>query len=164
MFQDYSKRALQIVFEARFKAGQRGSDGVDVGDLLFAFVMEDQDRFRELILQQHPEAAVYFEPESHPPFLSPDVASHLLVSLEGVLPHSVPVATSVDLPITPDLQVVFEYAETLRNETGHSKIEPLHLLAGVLHAGSGIVIDELQKAGITYDSVMSKLQKGTNEE
>src|SRR5215469_317738 len=105
MFQDYSKRALQIVFEARFKAGQRGSDAVDVGDLLFAFVMEeDQDRFRELILQQHPEASVFIEPESHSPFLSPDVASHLLVSLESVLPHSVPVATSVDLPITPDLR------------------------------------------------------------
>ena len=59
----------------------------------------------------------------------------------------------MDLPITPDLQVVFEYAETLRNETGHSKVEPLHLLVAVLHAGSGIAIDELQKARITYDSV-----------
>src|SRR5215469_8247036 len=158
MFQDYSKRALQIVFEARFKAGQRGSDAMDVGDLLFAFVMEDQDRFRELILQRYPEAAVYFEPESHSPFLSPDVASHLLVSLESVFPHSVPVAKSVGLPITPDLRSVFEYAETLRNETDHSKIEPLHLLAAVLHAGSGILVDELQKARITYDSVMRKLQ------
>ena len=55
MFQDYSKRALQIVFEARFKAGQRGSDAVDVGDLLFALLREDQDRFRELILQKRPE-------------------------------------------------------------------------------------------------------------
>jgi ATP-dependent Clp protease ATP-binding subunit ClpA len=86
------------------------------------------------------------------------------MSLESVLPHSIPVATSVDLPITPDLQVVFEYTETLRNETGHSKIEPLHLFAGVLHAGSGIVIDELQKAGITYDSAMRKLQSETGEE
>ena len=57
MFQDYSKRALQIVFEARFKAGQRGSDAVDVGDLLFALLREDQDRFRELILQKRPEAS-----------------------------------------------------------------------------------------------------------
>jgi len=104
------------------------------------------------------------EPESHPSFLSPDVASHLLVSLESVLPHSIPVATSVELPITPDLRVVFEYTQTLCNETGHSKIEPLHLFAGALHAGSAIVIDELQKAGIPYDSVMSKLRKGTNEE
>jgi len=124
MFQDYSKRALQIVFEARFKAGQRGSDAVDVGDLLFAFVMEDQDRFKELILQQHPEASVFIEPESHSPFLSPDVASHLLVSLESVLPQSGPVATSVDLPITPDLRVVFEYAAIFAMKRVTAKLNP----------------------------------------
>ena len=49
-------------------AWQRGSDALDVGDLLFGFVMEDQNRFRELTLRQHPEASgPIFELESHPP-------------------------------------------------------------------------------------------------
>jgi len=164
MFQDYSKRALQIVFEARFKAGQRGSDAVDVGDLLFAFVMEDQDRFRELILQQHPEAAVYFEPESPPPssrqMWRRTCWSVLRVSfLARFLSQQAWTCQSL---LTFESYLSMRRLFAMKRIT--AKFEPLHLFAGVLHAGSGIVIDELQKAGITYDSVMSKLRKGTNEE
>jgi len=41
MFQHYSMRALRVVFAARFKAGERGSDALDVGDLVAALVVED---------------------------------------------------------------------------------------------------------------------------
>ena len=161
MFQHYSRRALQVIFATRVKAGLRGADALDVGDLLFAFVTEDQSRFGELMSQLHPGDGPISGLEAHKSFLPADLASRLLQSLESVLPHSTPVPTTQDLPITQELQSVFEHAEALRNESGYTQVEPLHLLAGIIQKGSGIVTADLQKLGITHESVINALQNQT---
>ena len=104
MFEHYSKPALEVVFTARFKAGERGSDAMDVGDLLVALVIEDQGRMREILSQDLPENAVFDGVyPSHPAFVEPQTATRLLLNVEALLMHSTPVPTHKDLPITAGL-------------------------------------------------------------
>jgi hypothetical protein len=42
MFDDFSSRSKQIVFAARFKAGERGASMIDTDDFLVGLVLEDQ--------------------------------------------------------------------------------------------------------------------------
>ena len=49
MLENFSIRARHVIFGTRTKAGRRGAEALDVGDLLFAIVLEDQDMTRELI-------------------------------------------------------------------------------------------------------------------
>jgi hypothetical protein len=61
MFDHYSKQALQLVFAARKKAGLRGSDALEVGDLVVAFILEDQGKIADLM------GGNVFGLDSHPP-------------------------------------------------------------------------------------------------
>ena len=42
MFDNFSTRARQLVFAARFKAGERGAAVVDTDDFFVGLVLEDQ--------------------------------------------------------------------------------------------------------------------------
>ena len=42
MIDDFSMRAKQIVFAARFSAGERGANVINVEDFLLGLVLEDQ--------------------------------------------------------------------------------------------------------------------------
>jgi len=83
-----------------------------------------------------------------------------------ILTHSASVSTRGDLPVTAGLQTVFKVAEEIKEELGHERIEPLHLMAGIIREESGLLSNELQAVGITQDSVMAKLRedpRGTGE-
>ena len=82
-----------------------------------------------------------------------------MLIVENNLLHSTTVPTSVDLPLSVELQAVFTFAEELRKELGHERIEPLHLLAGVFQEKSGAFSDQSREAGITEDSVIAKLRE-----
>jgi hypothetical protein len=42
MLDAFSTRARQVVFAARFKAGERGAEAISVDDFLLGLVLEDQ--------------------------------------------------------------------------------------------------------------------------
>jgi hypothetical protein len=171
MFEQYSKRTLEVIFAARFKAGERGSGDIDVGDLVVGLVLEDQGKMGDLLMGdlvslELPQSGVVIGLDAHPPFIPPEAAARLLLSVDNSFTHSTPVSTSVDLPVTAGLQAVFKIAEEIREELGHKRIEPLHLMAGILREESGLFSNELQAVGITQDLVMAKLHedaRGTGE-
>ena len=49
MFDSFSKRATEVVFAARFKAGERGANMIDIDDLLVGLVLEDQGTLQKAI-------------------------------------------------------------------------------------------------------------------
>ena len=159
MFEHYSKRALQVIFAARFKAGERGSDAIDVGDLVVGFVLEDQGKMGDVLSFPSPSGVVVDRLAAHSPFIQPEAANRLLLSVENNLTHSTTVPTSVDLPLSVELQGVFTFAEELRKELVHERMEPLHLLAGVFQEKSGVFSDQFREAGITQDLVIAKLRE-----
>jgi hypothetical protein len=153
MFDHYSIHAKQVVFVARMKAGRRGANALDVGDLVVAFVIEDQGRMADLMGRD------IHGPHSHPPFLQPEAASLLLAFVEPSLSQSTPVPDSLDLPISADLEAVLALAEKVRSDFDHPQTEPLHLLAAVFrHQKPDAIILQLAKAGITQDAVDAALR------
>jgi ATP-dependent Clp protease ATP-binding subunit ClpA len=159
VFDHYSKGALRVIFAARYKAGERGSDAIDVGDLVVGLVLEDQGKMGEVLSLPSPSGVAIDGLDAHAPFIQPEAATRLLLSVENNLTHSRTVPTSVDLPLSVELQAVFTFAEELRTELVHERMEPLHLLAGVFQEKSGVFSDQFREAGITQDSVIAKLRE-----
>jgi hypothetical protein len=156
MFDHYSMRALRVIFAARYKAGERGSDAIDCGDLVVGLVLEDQGKMGDVLSLSSPSGVVIDGLDAHSPFIPPEAATRLLLSVENNLTHSTAVPTSVDLPLSLELQAVFTFAEELRKELVHERMEPLHLLAGVFQEKSGVFSDQFREAGITQDLVIAR--------
>ena len=64
MFDDFSTRARQLVFAARFKAGERGAAVVDTDDLLLGLVLEDQGLLLKSLFPDVKEKCVRGEEEA----------------------------------------------------------------------------------------------------
>ena len=159
MFDLYSMRAIRVIFAARYKAGERGSDVIDVGDLVVGLVLEDQGKMGDVLFQPSPGDVVIDELDAHPPFIQPEAAARLLLTVDNIITHSTHASTRGDLPVAAGLQALFKVAEEIREELGHERIEPLHLMAGVIREESGLFPNELQAVGITQDLVMAKLRE-----
>jgi len=89
----FSISAMQTLFAARFKAGQRGANVIDVGDLLFGIVLEDQGMMENLLSNMHgaQDSVHVLHFPSHSPFFPPAMASDILTRIESLLPPSEPI-------------------------------------------------------------------------
>ena len=160
MLDNYSPRSKEVIFGTRLKVGRRGADAMDVGDLLSAIMLEDQNMTRELFGYEGEGPigrVVGLEP--HTPFFSASSASDLLANLEALLSRSNPIPDSTDMTITADLRRIFQSAESRRQEFHHKQVEPLHLLGAILELPSRPEVDLLRRAGITEESVRAKLKE-----
>lgn len=160
MLDNYSLRAKQVIFGTRLKAGRRGADALDVGDLLSAITLEDQNMTRELMCHDGDvRIGRVAGLEPHTPFFAASLASNLLVGLESLLLRATPIPDSTDMTITADLRRIFQSAEIHQQEFHHKQVEPLHLLLAVLELASRPEVDLLRRAGITEESVRVKLKE-----
>ena len=66
----FSSRAIQVVFAARYKAGQRGANMIEVGDLLLGMILEDQGMMENLLtdMREGQGPASVLPRPSHNPF------------------------------------------------------------------------------------------------
>jgi hypothetical protein len=162
MLQNYSQRAGLVLFFARGRAGSEGSRKVEVKHLLGAIVMEDQGvKNVETTLERVPVAGTIkgrgLESRSKP-FFRPDVASELLVRLDAVASHAEPVATSLDLPVSAELEQILTAAEALRRDRQAHKVEPLDLLSAALADRSNRAAQLFLEAGITREMVLDTIK------
>jgi hypothetical protein len=155
----FSMRAIQVVFAARYKAGQRGANIIEVGDLLLGLVLEDKGMMGNLVSSMHegkrPTSVLPLP--SHSPFFSPQAADELLTRIENLLPQSQPIGHTIEVPLSADLERAFDAAKEVQDAFHHKQIEPLHLLAGVLTESSQLV-KPLQELGITKELVLQRLK------
>ena len=156
----FSIPAMQTLFAARFKAGQRGANVIDVGDLVFGIVLEDQGMVGNLLsnMQGAQEFIHVLPSPSHSPFFPPATAGDILTRIENLLPQSEPYTHTLEVPLSPDLERSFDGAKDVRNMFHHNQIEPLHLLAAVLSQESSQHVKLLREAGITREMVMERLR------
>src|SRR5512144_650914 len=114
MFDNYSQRALQVLFASRAKAGQRGAETLETCDLLAAIALEDQHKAETALLGESDfdtlSGDTYYVAirEYHPCFFSAKQSSDVLQALDSIAPHSTPCALSEDLSVSDELQLVFE--------------------------------------------------------
>jgi hypothetical protein len=128
--------------------------------------MEDQGmmgRLLSIVPEEHePNRILAASP--HIPFFPAETVGQLLTKIENLLPQSEPIAQTVDVPLSPELQRVFEGAEDLRNMFHHEQIKPLHLLAAVLTDESSQYAKLLQGVAIKKEEVLKKLRLKLDEE
>ncbi|HEX5243488.1 MAG TPA: Clp protease N-terminal domain-containing protein, partial [Tepidisphaeraceae bacterium] len=136
----------------------RGADVLDVGDLVSAIIVEDQDMLGALV-HEGAQIGQVMGLEPHTPFFSQPLAANLLASVEKLLPRSNPIPDSADMTITADFGNILEAAEEQRQRSHHQQVEPLHLLAALLELPLRPEIDVLKDAGITEELVQAKLKE-----
>jgi ATP-dependent Clp protease ATP-binding subunit ClpA len=153
MFDVFSARARQIISAARFKAGERGANTIDVNDFLVGLILGDQCLLTNVMSKLLGEPVAFAESaESHILFIPPKTAQNLPASMEKLLPLSNPVAPATSASISPALMRVFDSAKDLQRQLRRrSHIEPLHLLAAILTEESSDGVKLLQGYGITRE-------------
>ena len=158
MIDAFSMRAKQIVFAARFRAGERGANLIDVEDFLLGLVLEDQEMLgKNLFSKLHDgHGTVLDRAPSHVPFFSQEEAKNLVTSIEALQTQSKPIG-----PLSPALERAFGSAKDFQVHFHHSQIEPLHLLAGILTEESSQGVTLLQEFGITREKVLQQLRSAT---
>ena len=163
MLDSFSMRARQVVFVARFKAGERGAETIGTEDFLVALILEDQGMMAQTILQKTHEGqgSVVNQAPSHIPFFPSKAAQDLLAKLEGSLARSEPVALTAEVPLSPSLKRVFDSAKALQTRFQDIEIGPLHLLAAILTEESSQGVKLLRDSGITQETVLLKLGGAT---
>jgi len=159
MFDNFSTRARQIVFAARFKAGERGAAVVDTDDFLIGLVLEDQGLLLKGLFPDVEENAFVKQGQPHVPFFSRELAEDLLIKLEKSLPRSQPVPETTEIPLSSSLERVFDLAKELPPQFRHSHMEPLHFLAAILKEDSSEGAKLLQRSGVTLENVLSELSR-----
>jgi hypothetical protein len=85
VFDAFSVRARQIVFAARFKAGERGAASIEVEDLLLGLILEDQGMLGERLFPTlHIQASLpVIENPSHGRVFTEEIAKHLVLEIES---------------------------------------------------------------------------------
>jgi len=164
MFDSFSLRSRQIVFAARFKAGERGANMIDIDDLLVGLVLEDQGMLEKGMFGKLHEGTVHLVNQAplHIPFFLPEIANDFLAKIEGILPRSQSVGLSTDIPLSSAIVHAFNSAKDIQARFQHSQIEPLHILAALLTEESSQGVKLLHGSGITQETVLLKLG-GPNE-
>ena len=159
MLDAFSLRSRQIVFAARFKAGERGASMIDIDDLLVGLVLEDQGMLEKGLFSKLHEGAGHFVNQAplHTSFFCPEMANNFLAKIEGILPRSQSVDLSTEIPLSPALEQTFNSAKDIQTRFQHSQIEPLHLLAALLIEESSQGVKLLHGSGITQENVLLKL-------
>ncbi len=157
MFERYSLRARQLIFLARYEAGRRGAQQIDIDDFLWAFVLEDQGHAVEF-----PEfGRMHSQDTTHKPFLSGDLAAKLQDQIKQVLARSTPPrATSDDMAMSSGLKRVLGNAAELAKSLEHKVIQPLHILAAAV-GGDAVSpgVEAVRDSGVTQDAVLRAIEE-----
>lgn len=159
MIDAFSTRAKQIVFAARFKAGARGASLIEVEDFLVELVLEDQGMLGQTVFSKLHDGrgTLLNNSPSHIPFFPEEVAKHLVIRIDELLPQIKPVGLSIEIPLSSGLERVFASAKAFQAQFPQGRIEPLHLLAAILTEESSHCAKLLQEFGITSEKVMEGL-------
>lgn len=161
MFDSFSMRARQVVFAARFKAGERGAKMIDTDDFLVGLILEDQGTLTKTVFSElhKGQGAFVNQVPSHIPFIPSKRAEDLLANIERLLPQSEPVALTAEIPLSPSLKRVFDSAKAIQARLQHREIEPLHLLAAIFTEESSRGAKLLHDSGITQEKVLLRLSE-----
>lgn len=155
----YSQRARDVLYLARLKACRRGSASIETEDFLAALVIEDQGLLPEAVASMgidlpHPRGR-------HRPFLSRDVANHLLARTEALCGRSEPLPPGSEVIMSGPVKRVLAAASQLCGERGESELQPLHFLAAISAAEVTASAKILDEAGISRERVLEAIQGAT---
>ena len=183
-FGNLSERAGMVILTAIREAQQRGTNTMDVNDLIVALIIEDQEPHAALLFGEIApgfpdlvpgEMRRHTSVTEHKPFLSPRIAIGVLVKMNGILPRSNSLPSTTELQTSDALDRVLNAARELPaqlnqgdvlvrnsgiNPPGmYQAVVPLDLLAAALREPcEGTKL--LQAAGVTEEKVLQTIRAG----
>jgi len=174
-FANHSERARHVVLVALLESQQRGTDIIDVNDLIVALVIEDQDPNAVALFEESPPGGVPLV-SAHEPFLPPKVAVDVLVKMNGILPRSKSLPQTTEMQTSAAYDRVLDAAAKMPSEFQQSEVQirfgtpehppgmyqavvPLDLWAAALREPCEAT-KMLQEAGITEEKVLQTIRAG----
>ena len=166
MFEQYSQRAMHVVFMARLKACQDGAATLDVAHLLASLLIEDQNGRLGKEVVGFPINGHCVTTAAGPgskvinPFFLSTTARKLLQQLEKRFCRRDPIPGQVDLPLSLAVRNILQAARWLTERYEQKEVTPLHVLAAaLLRDGSAAVL--FRGAGVTPHDVLEVIQSQT---
>jgi enamine deaminase RidA (YjgF/YER057c/UK114 family) len=120
MFERYTEIARRSLFFARYEASQLGSTSIAPEHLLLGLIRERHGIIENLLTLCGVSGDLDFE-------MRQDFEAQ-----EGIGPGVTRTPTSTEMPFTPEMKQVLQYATEEADRLNHQNIGPEHLLLGVL--------------------------------
>ena len=152
MFDQFSDRARMVIFLARVVAGYRAASEICNEHLLEGIIREDAPT---RLLPPYSVGIDGVPP--HHAFFADSTATELLAELKLLSPNRDPIQTSVDMAVSSGLGRTLNEAVALANDLRSTNIEPLHLLAAIIHCDADIC-ERLNRHGVRLDAVLAAIR------
>lgn len=127
MFERYTEKARRVIFLARYEASQYGSHQIKSEHILLGLLRDDAGVMHRALPNLQPES--------------------LRRKIEAWFQRGDPIATSVDLPLSPDAKAVLRYADKESERLAHKHIGTEHLLLAILVEEKSLAAQLLREAG-----------------
>ena len=131
MFERYTEQARRALFFARFETSQRGGTSIESEHLLVGLIREARGPVNAIL--------DHFQ-------VTP---STLLEAIDARVTSREPVATSVEIPFSPDVKRTLNHAGEEADRLGHKHIGPEHLFLGLLREEQSMAVSILKPQGVT---------------
>jgi ATP-dependent Clp protease ATP-binding subunit ClpA len=158
MLEYFSARTRQVVFLARFLAGERGATAIEVDDFIQALILEDQGMAGSVFSKIYGGQGTPINPNpSHTPFFLPEAGKELLSNLKEKVQQSQAAPLSAEIPLSRSAESVLNSAKGFKTRFEHKEIEPLHVMAAIVCEGASEGVKLLQESGVTEEKVLAAL-------
>jgi ATP-dependent Clp protease ATP-binding subunit ClpC len=146
MFERFSERAVRVIMAAQEEAKRTSSGSVGAEHLLLGMLRENE-----------PVILKTLEHFNTPPLKLKERIEQEITSIKEIPP-------SGEIPFSPQVKKVIEYAWEEARGLGHSYIGSEHLLLSILREGTGISAKVLSEVGISAAAVKNRIVSLLSEE
>jgi hypothetical protein len=144
MFERYTEKARRVIFFARYEASHLGSPYIESEHMLLGLLREDKVLNQRLNLSQANVESIRRQVEEH------------IVVREKI-------ATSVDLPLSPECKRILAYAVEEAERLASHNIGTEHLLLGILREEESFAAELLDECGVRIDAVRATVASAPAE-
>jgi hypothetical protein len=140
MFERYTEQARRVISFARFEASQFGSSTMESEHFLLGLFRDDEKRLEPLFPHSASIGAIRRQIEDQ-------VTIHEKIS------------TSFDIPFSDECQRILRHAAEESERLGHSHIDTVHLLLGMLRDGHCFAAKVLTGLGLELTTAREKIRR-----
>jgi ATPases with chaperone activity, ATP-binding subunit len=140
MFERYTESARRVIFFARYEASNYGSHSIETEHLLLGLLREDYGLKK------------WFPDSAH-------LEEGMRADIEKRITRGERISTSVEIPISAECKRVLNLAAETAERLSHRRIEPAHLLVGLLLVENSIAGQLLIARGLQPGLIREALAK-----
>ncbi len=140
MFERYTEQARRVIFFARYEASHYGSRTIETEHILLGLLREDRG------------LAKWFPGEKA-------VAAEIRSEIEGRITRGERISTSVEVPLSAECKKLLILAADVADRLGHHRVEPEHILIGLLGMEGSLAAQILMERGINAQPIQAELAK-----